>query len=237
MNIIFVTLIGAIGLMLVGRPRHRSINPLNGTMATPQLRNKVAEIGISLLGAVIAISMSPGNAILPLALLGAASALVLTKITEKTVLDHRRKRRTIALDLSIIALLEQLHLKLANGNSLQSSILRTDGITNKDVLSLQNLVKSGLDLESATSYWIDEFDTPSKRRAADLLLARTTTSETLALLAGLIHQLRNEQRFTLIADNEMSNQLVSIPVTIAVLVPGMIFIAIPLEATLRSLLG
>lgn len=237
MNIIFVTFIGAIGLMLVDRPRHRSINPLNGTMATPQLRNKVAEIGISLLGAVIAIRLSPGNAILPLALLGAASALVLTKIIEKTVLDHRIKRRTVALDLSIIALLEQLHLKLANGNSLQSSILRTDGITNKDVLSLQNLVKSGLDLESATSYWIEEFDTPSKRRAADLLLARTTTSETLALLAGLIHQLRNEQRFTLIAEIERRNQLVWIPVTIAVLVPGMIFIAIPLEATLRSLLG
>lgn len=237
MNIIFVAVIGVIGLGLVGRPRHRSMNSLTGTTVTPQLRKRVAEIGISLLGAATAVGLFPGSTILPLALLGAASALALAKLIERTALDHRRKRRTNALDLSIIALLEQLHLKLANGNSLQSSIVRTDGITNKDVLSLQNLVRSGLDLESATSYWIDEFDAPSKRRAADLLLARTTTSETLALLAGLIQQLRNEQRFTLIADIERRNQLVWIPVTIAVLVPGMIFIAIPLEATLRSLLG
>ncbi len=237
MTIIFVAIIGVIGLGLVARPGRWSMNSMHVTMVTPQLRKMLAKIVISLLGAAIAVDLAPGDSILPLALLGAASALVLTKIIERTVLDHRRKHRTKALDISIIALFEQLHLKLANGNSLQSSIVRIDGITNRDVLSLQSLVRSGLDLESATSYWIDEFDTQSKRRAADLLLARTTTSETLALLAGLILQLRNEQRFALIADIERRNQLVWIPVTIAVLVPGMIFIAIPLEATLRSLLG
>ncbi|MDA8270689.1 MAG: hypothetical protein M0Z39_04695, partial [Actinomycetota bacterium] len=79
--------------------------------------------------------------------------------------------------------------------------------------------------------------TESKRRLTDLFLAKTTTSETLALLSALINQLRKEQRFSLIAEIERRNQLVWIPVTIAVLVPGMIFIAIPLEATLHSLLN
>ncbi len=237
MNIIFVAIIGTIGLGLVGRRGRWSINSLHKINVTSQVRKRLAEIVISLLGAAIAVGVLPMHAVLPFALLGAGSALVLAKIIERTVLDHRKERRTKALDISIIALFEQLHLKLANGNSLQSSIVRTDGITNKDILSLQNLIRSGMALESATSYWIDEFDTPSKRRAADLLLAKTTTSETLALLTGLIIQLRNEQRFALIAEIERRNQLVWIPVTIAVLVPGMIFIAIPLEATLRSLLG
>jgi hypothetical protein len=156
---------------------------------------------------------------------------------EHLVSNRRRQRRTSEVNLAVVSLLEQVHLKLVNGNSLNAALANAEGVTNPDVAQLQNLLRSGLDLETAASFWLAEFDTESKRRLTDLFLAKTTTSETLALLSALISQLRKEQRFSLIAEIERRNQLVWIPVTIAVLVPGMIFIAIPLEATLHSLLN
>ena len=191
----------------------------------------------ALFGSACAVTLASFHAILPTVLIGAMAGLAATALIERSSIDHRKKHRSENLESSVIALLEQIYLKVINGSSVQTSLTSAESIGNRDVLNFQNLVKSGLDLETAAEFWIEEFDDPIKRRLTDLLIAKTTTSETLTLMAGLVQQLRSEQRFSLIATIERRNQLVWIPVTIAVLVPGMIFIAIPLEATLRSLVG
>ena len=198
---------------------------------------KAAFAASALFGSACAVALTSFQAILPTVLIGAMTGLASAALIERSLIDHRKKRRSEKLESSVIALLEQIYLMVINGSSLQSSLTSAEGVGNRDIANLQNLVKSGLDLETAAEFWIGEFDHPAKRRLTDLLLARTTTSETLALMAGLVQQLRSEQRFSIISTIERRNQLVWIPVTIAVLVPGMIFIAIPLEATLRSLVG
>ena len=204
---------------------------------TSMPKRPVVKAVAALLGAAAAIVLFPGEAPIPVGALGAASSAALAWLVEHLVSNRRRQRRTSEVNLAVVSLLEQVHLKLVNGNSLNAALANAEGVTNPDVAQLQNLLRSGLDLETAASFWLAEFDTESKRRLTDLFLAKTTTSETLALLSALTSQLRKEQRFSLIAEIERRNRLVWIPVTIAVLVPGMIFIAIPLEATLHSLLN
>lgn len=236
---LLVVILAGIGLALITPSRTPSIHLPSWTKseAVSKMTKRAEQIVAAVLGAAATILLLPGQAIVPVSLIGAAAGLAAARMIDKTFAGLRRKRRLRALDFSIIAFLEQIHIKLANGNSLLATIVTSGGIANQDICYLQGLVKSGLDLETAALYWIEEFDTPSKRRLVDLLLAKTTTSETLTLLAVLLQQLKDEQRFTLIADIEKRSQLVWIPVTIAVLVPGMIFIAIPLEATLRTLIG
>lgn len=230
---------GVAGMLLV-TPFGSRIDPwgkrTRNTLAQRTFR-PAGQVISSLLGAAAAIVLFPGEASVPIAALGAASGAALAWLAQNWVSNRRRKHRTDEVDHAIVSLLEQVHLKLVNGNSLNAALASAEGVANSDVALLQNLLRSGLDLETAASFWLEEFDTESKRRLTDLFLAKTTTSETLALLSALISQLKKEQRFSLVGEIERRNQLVWIPVTIAVLVPGMIFIAIPLEATLHSLLN
>ncbi len=239
LSLALTCLSGVAGMVLVapfGNRISRWQRQTRGKVAS-MTKKPVGQAVAALLGAAAAIVLFPGEAPIPIAALGAASSAASAWLMEHLVSNRRRKRRANEVDLAVVSLLEQVHLKLINGNSLNAALVNAEGVTNPDVALLQNLLRSGLDLETAASFWLEEFDTESKRRLTDLFLAKTTTSETLALLSALINQLRKEQRFSLIAEIERRNQLVWIPVTIAVLVPGMIFIAIPLEATLHSLLN
>ncbi|TAN20543.1 MAG: hypothetical protein EPN30_10060 [Actinomycetota bacterium] len=232
-------ILAATGLALISPARIPAIQLLAGPgkAASAGTVKKWAYAASALLGSACAVTITSFQTIIPVVLIGALAGLASAAVIGRYFVDQRRKRRSEELASSLVALLEQIYLKVINGSSVHSSLTSIEGIGNRDIASLQGLVKSGLDLESAAAYWIEEFDAPAKRQLADLLLARTTTSETLTLMAGLVQQLRSEQNFSLIATIEKRNQLVWIPVTIAVLVPGMIFIAIPLEATLRSLVS
>ncbi len=198
---------------------------------------KLAYICTALLGAIAAVKLFPGQPGVAVACLGAASTGSFAGAISNHFTRKRRKRRNEGLDLAIIGLLEQVHLKLVNGNPLQTAVVSANAARNLDIVELQSMLRSGLDIEAAVAFWRAEFDTSAKQRLGDLLLAKMTAAETTSLIAGLIDQLKKEQRFQLISDIERRNQLVWLPVTIAVLIPGMIFIAIPLETTLRSLLG
>lgn len=237
--LLLAVLTSALGLALVKSPRSNpedARSRLSGLRKeTAQKRAMVASTGA--LGASVAIWIHPGSNLAPNVLLGALLGGGLTWLIEKRLATWRRKARIAKLDSSLVALLSQIHLQLLNGRSLHAALSGAKGVLNKDVSLLQVLARSGMDLDMAVGYWIEDFDTNTKKRVGDLLLTRASTSETISLTLGLIQQLKNEQRFALIASIERRNQLVWIPVTIAVLVPGMIFIAIPLEATLRSLLG
>lgn len=146
-----------------------------------------------------------------------------------------RKKRSLNLDFSLISFLEQIHQKMVSGDSFYKSLSTADNIGNRDITYLQNLIKSGLDPQNCIKLWLDEFETVSKHRLADIFISHSSTAETLALIQNSISWLKSEHKLYLISEIERRNQLVWIPVTIAVLIPGMIFIAIPLEATLKSI--
>lgn len=148
--------------------------------------------------------------------------------------NHRR--RTQELNFALTPFLQQVRLQLTGGNSLQKALASAGNAGNQDIENLQNLLRSGMDIESGSKLWLDDFQAPGKQRLADVWGTKTTTSEMLTLIEDLLQWLNSEQRFYLNSEIERRNQLVWIPVTVAVLLPGMIFIAIPLEATLKTLL-
>lgn len=150
--------------------------------------------------------------------------------------QSRHRRRTQQLNFALTPFLQQVRLGITGGNSLQKALTSANNLGNQDIEHLQNLLRSGMDIERSSKLWLDDFQTPAKQRLADLWSTKTTTSEMLALIENLLQWLNSEQRFFLTSEIERRNQLVWIPVTVAVLLPGMIFIAIPLEATLKTLL-
>lgn len=155
---------------------------------------------------------------------------------KRSITRSNHRRRTQHLNFALTPFLQQVRLKITSGNSLQKALTSTSNVGNQDIEYLQNLLRSGMDIESSSRVWLDNFQAPAKQRLADLWSTKTTTSEMLTLIEDLLQWLHSEQRFYLTSEIERRNQLVWIPVTVAVLLPGMIFIAIPLEATLRTLL-
>lgn len=217
---------------------HKGLKPLpHGILDAIQDGKKMLQIFGAILGFFIAAAITPWRAVPATGALGITIGVVVISAFHKLMSDRKIKRREKNLDSALLALLEELSLLLSSGNSLQTGLLLANNSQNKDIVALQGLLKSGLDLENAVTFWLDEFHSSSKRKVADLLLAKTTITETLALLDNHLDLLRSEQKYTMIAEMERRDQLVWIPVTIAVLLPGMIFLAIPLQATLKTLIG
>ncbi len=209
----------------------------NTRLVTPRRLSQATNLCGAIIGATGSVFLLPNEPTLPTVIFGAIAMSMLGGALERSLRKRRGKKRNMNLDRAISDLLQQLHLKLLRGKSLHASLIEANGTGNRDVTLLQSLLRSGMDIETAVSYWRSRYDPPSKQRFCDLISAKTTSSEMLSLISASIHQMNKEQHFAMVAEIERRNQLVWIPVTIAVLIPGMIFIAIPLEATLRSLLN
>lgn len=242
MNILAMTtlfVLGIPGIILISST-HRAVKTSREKLGSFPRARSLAEL-YPLICAITGITMAtlimqmraPGASFA----LGGAGGYIFSQITKQSFQRSAEKRRNGDLDFALGSLLEQVHLKVMNGRSVKTALLTVEDIENRDVRLLLGMLKSGLDLPQAANFWINDFDNPTKRRLVDILTSNATASETLVLVASLLEHLRNEQRFALIGEVERRNQLVWIPVTMAVLLPGMIFIAIPLEATLKALLG
>lgn len=237
LTIIFVT--GVMGIILLSTT-HSPTETLDEKLkAFPKISSlkELYPFFCSATGITVATLTMQTRALGAALLLGGGSGYLFSQITKQAFQRSAEKRRNRSLDFAIASVLEQVHLKVMNGNSLKAALTAAEDPGNRDVRYLLNMLKSGLDLPQAGTFWINDFDNPTKRRVVDILTSNATAAETLALVEALIEHLRNEQKFALIGEIERRNQLVWIPVTLAVLLPGMIFIAIPLEATLKALLG
>lgn len=245
MNVFKVaTLIGfaITGMLLVvpSQPTFKLAPQLLKATASMQTHLKLQNRGWKICGALFSTSIMqlilPVHSLVASIFVGTIVGWSSTGICINTYLERTSKKRNTQFDFALIAYIEQLSLSISNGKSLQSALTSVDNLDNEEILNFQNLLRSGLDAESAASFWIEQSDSKSKRRLHDLIAAKTTAAESLKLMELILKQLRQEKRFSTLAEIERRNQLVWIPVTIAVLLPGMIFIAIPLEAALHSLL-
>lgn len=225
-----------VGVAILLKPQHLA-GRVRMNLNSKQYRFRHAShLAPGTLGALLGYSITVLHPIIPRLLLGSTAGILVGVTVRNSNSRSTRQRRTKDLELALIGLLESLQIKIAGGSSLTAALGSMDTFGNKDLSLLQGLLKSGLDNESICRYWIEEFDTISKRRFADLLRTKMAISETISVIEGLIEELRLWRKVALVAELERRNQLVWIPVTIAVLLPGMIFLAIPLESTLHSVM-
>ena len=132
---------------------------------------------------------------------------------------------------------EQLALLLAAGWSLTSALnrlaARGSGATALDLRRVCRRVRQGVSEADALREWAQVAQVPALERLVSVLALSRDTSDLGRLIAEEARAIRRDVHRELIESVERREQQVWIPVTVATLVPGVLFMAIPFVEALR----
>jgi Flp pilus assembly protein TadB len=170
--------------------------------------------------------------------LPALAALVLAWITPLLTFllfeQHLASRslawqRDLEIDAPLVA--EQLAMLLDAGMSLGSSLhriaQRSDGAVAHDLRRVTQRIRQGVGESDALEEWRAVAGVPAIDRLVAVLRFHTETSDLGRLVSDEARISREESHRRLLETMERKAQAVWIPVTVAALVPGVIFLSVP----------
>lgn len=191
-------------------------------------------------GAAVAVSLLLGLAI-PLALGAIIAAPLLAVLLDEHRLNRDIDRRRERLGSELVVVVEQLGLLLGGGYSVTGAIARVaqrgDGIAAEELSRVNRRIRSGLGDSAALQEWADRSGLDSVRRLVGVLALHREAGDLGALIAAEARSLRAAAHRDLLESIERRAQLVWVPVTVATLVPGLIFLAVPFVSAMRSVTG
>lgn len=181
------------------------------------------------------------RAALPIALLfvvgGGALAFLVNE--QRLASASARWQRTVFLELPVI--IEQLAMLVAAGYSLGSALQRladrANGECATDLARVCDRVRQGLTEVEALREWAAIARVDGLDRLVAVLSLNHDTSDLGRLISAEARSLRAELHRELVETMERRGQQVWIPVTVATLVPGVIFLSIPFIQALRAFSG
>jgi len=142
-------------------------------------------------------------------------------------------------ELPVVA--EQLGMLLTSGYSLVAALDRVarrgQGRVARDLRRVLMRVRQGVPTERALREWSELAAVDAVDRLVAVLALDREASDLGRLIANEARAIRRDVQRDLIVTIERRGQQVWIPVTVAALVPGAIFIGIPFTAALRGFLG
>lgn len=200
---------------------------------------RVRQLGWGLVGLVASLLVVVG-ARLPglVALLFLTGGPVLAWLVVEQQLATRsdcRKRR-LFLELPVVS--EQLGMLLSAGFSLGSALHRLAGrgrgASGEDLRRVVARTRQGVGEVDALREWAAVADLDALSRLVAVLALNREAGDLGRLIAEEARSIRREVQRELIEQIERRSQQVWIPVTVAALVPGAIFIAIPFVQALRA---
>jgi Flp pilus assembly protein TadB len=148
-----------------------------------------------------------------------------------------RWQRLLYLELPVVA--EQLGMLLGAGFSLSSALERVarrgSGATARDLRRVLRRVRQGSDEDTALRDWADLAGVEAVERFVAVLALNREATDLGRLIAEEARQIRRNVQRELVETMERRAQQVWVPVTVATLVPGVIFIAIPFMQALAGL--
>ena len=200
---------------------------------------QVGRAGAGLLVALAAIALvRPPPALTVLVVLG-LPALVFLLVERSLQRAGAARQRRLAAELPVIA--EQLAMLLASGwstgGALQRLAERGTGVAAEDLAVVVGRVRQGLSEGQALREWRDLVDVPAVDRLVAVLAMQRATTDLGRLLATEATSIRQDHHRRLIEQLDRRAQQVWIPVTIATLIPGAIFLSIPFIEALRLFTG
>lgn len=149
------------------------------------------------------------------------------------------RRRRIRLELPVVA--EQLAMLVGAGASLPAALARLgergSGVVAEDLRRVVRRVRHGLDAAAALDEWADATDDDAVRRLVSVLALHREATDLGRLIAHEARSTRQESHRELVESIERRAQLVWIPVTVATLVPGVLFLSVPFVAALSGVAG
>jgi tight adherence protein C len=147
--------------------------------------------------------------------------------------DHRRR---LSLELPVIT--EQLGMLLSSGYSIAGALTRiaerSSGAGALDIGRVLRRIRHGVAPTDALREWAQTVDLPAVHQLVGVLALHRDTNDLGRLISNEARAMRRDLHRELLARIEKRSQQVWIPVTVAALVPGFIFLAIPFVSALRS---
>ncbi|MGD9793973.1 MAG: type II secretion system F family protein [Acidimicrobiia bacterium] len=141
---------------------------------------------------------------------------------------HQRSER-VQLELPIVA--EQLGMLLASGWSLGAAMARLaergNGAVAQDLRWVCQRIRHGVGETVALREWSDRSRIDAVQRLVTVLSLNRETTDLGRMISDEARAMRSESHRTLLGLLDKRAQMVWIPVTVATLVPGVIFLSIP----------
>lgn len=203
---------------------------------------RVRQVGRSSVGLLVGISTAVvlrlPTPFAVLVVLGLPALVFL--LAERTLQQANAVRQQrLATELPVIA--EQLAMLLASGwstgGALQRIAARGTGVAADDLAVVTGRIRQGLSETDALAEWRDLADVPAVDRLVAVLALQRATSDLGRLLADEARAIRQDHHRLLIEKLDTRAQQVWIPVTVATLIPGAIFLSIPFIEALRLFTG
>lgn len=211
---------------------HRCHSPLTvAAFRTRQLGWAVAAFGVgSLVGLTLA--LPPPIALLIIFGSPLLAFLVLEQhaVTQAAAWQHR-----VFLELPIIT--EQLGMLLSAGYSLGAAInrlaRRSHGACALDLALVAGRIRQGLSEIAALREWSDRVQVDAVDRLVAVLALNAESGDLGSLIGEEARSIRGDAHRELLETIERRSQQVWIPVTVATLVPGVLFMAVPFVEAMR----
>lgn len=199
---------------------------------------RVRQVGWGVLGfgvaALATLAVRPPG-IVGLAFLLAGPILTVLILEQRLAKASEGHQRRLFLELPVLA--EQLALLLSAGWSLSSALgrlaQRSTGVCGADLARVCNRISQGLSETDALREWAAIAKVDALDRLVPVLALNRDTSDLGRLIAEEARSIRRDMRRELIEIAERREQQVWIPVTVATLIPGVLFMAIPFIEALR----
>lgn len=144
-------------------------------------------------------------------------------------------RQHLLAELPVVS--EQLAMLLAAGYSTGAAIgrlaARSRGATGTDLGRVQRRVLQGASLDQALREWADLSQVEALNRLVAVLTLHSEATDLSRLVSEEADTIRQESHRRLVSAMEKRAEQVWVPVTVAALVPGSIFLAVPFFEALR----
>lgn len=203
---------------------------------------RVRQVGWSVAGlglaALASVSLALPAPVAGLVLVG-APVLAFLVLEQQVASASGRWQRRLFLELPVVA--EQLAMLLSSGFSLGAALgrlaTRGQGVCAKDLERVTGRMLQGLSEADALREWAAVARVPALDRLVPVLAMNQGASDLGRLVSGEARAIRKDVQRELVETMERREQKVWIPVTVATLVPGVIFLCIPFIEALRMFSG
>jgi tight adherence protein C len=228
---------GAFGVVEdVGVRLERVHSPLDATaFRVRQLGWAIAGFGVAAV-ATVALRLP---AVFGLFSLAGAPLVAFLVLEQRLAVSSAAWQRRIFLELPVVS--EQLAMLLNAGYSLGGALNRVAargrGACARDLAVVCGRVRHGLTESEALAEWAARAKVDALDRLLPVLSRAGHTSDLGRLLSVEAHGIRRDVQRDLLEALERRAQQVWVPVTVATLVPGVIFLSIPFIAALRQFSG
>lgn len=186
------------------------------------------------IGGVLAVGAGLSGMVALLFVLG-GPVLAFLVVEQRLASASAAWQRRIFLELPVVA--EQLGMLLGAGYSLGAALSRLaargTGACGRDLVRVTGRIRQGLTEVEALREWAAVADVDALRRLVSVLSLNRQAGDLGRLIGDEARSIRRDVHRELVETIERRGQQVWIPVTVAALVPGVIFLAVPFIEALR----